>query len=161
MKMHQIFIVLTISCLLFVNDGVFAQKQNIESIKTKIDQINEIIDKASIEFDYETWSKYYVDDVIILPNGEPLIQGKEAFIENEKKFEEAGYIYKKIETSLVKIFTSGNLVNEIGKYKITLQVPGVPYDITDSGKYLVIWEVQADGSLKIKLETWNNDTINR
>jgi ketosteroid isomerase-like protein len=152
---------LVISNLILANASIFAQEQNIESLKTKIDQINEIIDKASIEFDYETWSKYYVDDFIILPNGEPLIQGKAAFIENERKFEEAGYIFKKIETSLVDMFSSGNLVHEIGKYKVTLKVPGVPYDITDIGKYLVIWEIQTDGSLKIKLETWNNDIINR
>jgi ketosteroid isomerase-like protein len=27
----------------------------------------------------------------------------------------------------------------------------------DTGKYLTLWEKQADGSLKIKVETWNTD----
>jgi ketosteroid isomerase-like protein len=27
----------------------------------------------------------------------------------------------------------------------------------DHGKYLTIWEKQKDGSLKIKIETWNSD----
>jgi hypothetical protein len=43
--------------------------------------------------------------------------------------------------------------------KVWLQVPGPPYPITDTGKYLVIWEIQADESLRIKLEMWNNDEL--
>jgi ketosteroid isomerase-like protein len=61
----------------------------------------------------------------------------------------------------VDLFSSGDLIHEVGNYEITLKVPGVPYDITDKGKYLVIWEKQNDGSLKIKLETWNNNTDTR
>jgi hypothetical protein len=28
----------------------------------------------------------------------------------------------------------------------------------DQGKYITIWEEQPDGSMKIKVETWNTDT---
>jgi ketosteroid isomerase-like protein len=27
----------------------------------------------------------------------------------------------------------------------------------DHGKYLTVWEKQKDGSLKVKVETWNSD----
>jgi hypothetical protein len=27
----------------------------------------------------------------------------------------------------------------------------------DNGKYITIWEMQKDGSIKIKVETWNTD----
>ena len=37
-------------------------------------------------------------------------------------------------------------------------MPGVPNDVVEEGKYLTVWEKQADGSLKVKLETWNSDT---
>lgn len=161
MKKHSIVTLIVIICLFSVRLGLSSQENTLGILKAKIDEVNAILDKASLENDYETMAKYYSDDVIVLPNGEPLIQGKEAFIENEKKSGEAGYKIKKIETTIIEMFTSGKFVHEIGKYEITLEVPGLPYDYTDKGKYLVIWEIQSDGSLKIKLETWNHDVIQR
>jgi hypothetical protein len=35
--------------------------------------------------------------------------------------------------------------------------PDVP-EWADYGKYITIWEEQKDGSMKIKVETWNTDT---
>jgi hypothetical protein len=34
---------------------------------------------------------------------------------------------------------------------------GMPGEIEDAGKYLTIYERDADGALKIKVETWNTD----
>jgi hypothetical protein len=34
--------------------------------------------------------------------------------------------------------------------------PDVP-EWADNGKYITIWEMQKDGSIKIKVETWNTD----
>jgi len=155
--MQKIKIILIACCLIVLNINVYSQDIQIDSLKQKIDAANKIIDKASIDYDYETWAQYYTEDVIVLPNNEPMIQGKEALIENEKKSEKSGIKVKSIESTLVKLFSSGNLIHEVGKYKITLLIPGVPFDIVDTGKYLVIWEIQDDGSIKIKLETWNND----
>ena len=64
-------------------------------------------------------------------------------------------------STLIELFGSGDLIHEIGKYEISLEIPGVPHPITDKGKYLVIWQRQNDGTLKIKLETWNNDEEHR
>jgi len=153
-NLKTIFIVI---CLIVLNNNIYSQEIQNDKLKQKIDVANKIIDKASLEYDYETWAKYYTDDVIILPNNEPMIQGKQAFIENEKKAEKAGFKVISIKSTLVKLFSSGDLIHEVGKYEITLKVPGVPFDIVDTGKYLVIWETQDDESIKIKLETWNND----
>jgi ketosteroid isomerase-like protein len=125
----------------------------------RIDEANAIINKAAIEDDYETVASFYADDVVVLPNHEPMIVGREAFIENEKAAREAGIEVVAIESAITDVFSAGDLIHEIGKYKVTLKVPGPPYPITDTGKYLVIWEIQSDGSLKIKLEMWNNDEM--
>jgi len=36
-------------------------------------------------------------------------------------------------------------------------MPNMDKPMDDYGKYLTVWEKQKDGSLKIKIETWNSD----
>jgi hypothetical protein len=35
--------------------------------------------------------------------------------------------------------------------------PDLKEEWPDNGKYITVWEVQDDGSLKIRVETWNTD----
>ncbi len=116
--------ILFVIYLIVLNNNIYSQEIQNDKLKQKIDAANKIIDKASLEYDYETWAKYYTDDVIILPNNEPIIQGKKAFIENEKKAEKAGFKVISIKSTLVKLFSSGDLIHEVGKYELTLKVPG-------------------------------------
>jgi len=161
MKEMKIKLILIIACSIIASVSLSAQDTNFQSLKAKIDSANEIIDEASLKQDFETISTYYTDDVIILPNNEPIIQGKKAFIDNEKIAAKKGIKILDIKSTLIDIFSSGDLIHEIGAYEITLEIPGVPYHIIDKGKYLVIWQLQDDGNLKIKLETWNNDEEHR
>ena len=45
---------------------------------------------------------------------------------------------------------NGNLIHEIGTYKINASMPGMDKPMDDHGKYLTVWEKQKDGSLKNK-----------
>jgi len=130
-----------------------------KELRARIDTANALIDEASIKNDYETIARFYTEDVVVLPNHEPVLIGRDAVIDNEKASEKAGFKIIEIESSITKLFRDDRLVHEIGTYKLTLRVPGAPYPITDTGKYLVIWEIQSDESLKIKLEMWNNDAV--
>jgi hypothetical protein len=53
----------------------------------------------------------------------------------------------------LKVIPGGNLITEIGTYKISGSMPGMDKSMDDHGKYLTIREKQKDGSLKIKVET--------
>ncbi|MDZ7740833.1 MAG: hypothetical protein U5Q03_03560 [Bacteroidota bacterium] len=64
---------------------------------------------------------------------------------------------KSFNTETLEVFAGGNLIVEIGKYDLTLEMPMMLQPIKDHGKYLTVWEMQKDGSLKIKIETWNTD----
>jgi ketosteroid isomerase-like protein len=57
----------------------------------------------------------------------------------------------------LKVMVNGNLITEIGTYKISMSMPNMDNPIDDHGKYLTIWEKQKDGSLKVKVEIWNSD----
>jgi len=161
MKNKKRKLILIIACSIIASVSLSAQDTNFISLKAKIDSTNKIIDEAALKQDFETLAAYYTDDVITLPNNEPLIQGKKAFIDNEKNAAKRGIKILSIKSTLIDLFGSGDLIHEIGIYEISLEIPGVPYPITDKGKYLVIWQQQNDGTLKIKLETWNNDEEHR
>lgn len=133
------------------------EPQNNEALRKKIDEVNRILDEASLKYDFETMADYYAEDVIILPNNEPIIRGWDAFVENEKKWQRMGVKVLSIKGEITDLFHDERYVHEIGTYEIKLQIPGLPEPYIDAGKYLVIWEIQKDGSLRIKLETWNND----
>ena len=155
MRSAPVLLTITVLCVLTLGAPV-ADSENAELLE-RINEANDLIDQASIEDDYETVASFYTEDVVVLPNNEPMIVGRDAFIENEKAAREAGFEVVSINSTIVEVFTAGELIHEIGTYEVTLTVPGPPYPITDTGKYLVIWEVQPDDSLQIKLEMWNND----
>jgi ketosteroid isomerase-like protein len=155
MRSAPVLLTITALCALTLGAPV-ADSENAELLE-RINEANDLIDQASIEDDYETVASFYTEDVVVLPNNEPMIVGRDAFIENEKAAREAGFEVVSINSTIVEVFTAGELIHEIGTYEVTLTVPGPPYPITDTGKYLVIWEVQPDDSLQIKLEMWNND----
>ena len=55
------------------------------------------------------------------------------------------------------MWTCGGLAYEIGTYEVSLPLPGMKMPMADNCKYLTIWEMGKDGSLKIKIEIWNTD----
>ena len=59
--------------------------------------------------------------------------------------------------NIVEVIVCKEMVIEIGEYAISLTIPGMEMPVADKGKYITVWERQKDGSLKIKIETWNTD----
>lgn len=142
--------------LFFVVGTAVSQKN--DEVKAKIEKINKEMAKAMMEKNSEANLKYYADDAISLPNNSKMIKGKEAIRKSNEEMMKSGFEVKSFESTTTDIQTNGNMITEIGKYKIKLSVPGMEGDMEDEGKYLTIWEQQQDGSLKIKTEIWNTDT---
>jgi ketosteroid isomerase-like protein len=132
--------------------------QSAEEYKTKIQTLNKEMVKSMLEGNIEKNLALYAKDAISLPNYEPMIEGVDAIRAANKKMMESGYKINSFEPTTLKVIPNGNMITEIGTYKINLNVPGMDQPVTDAGKYLTIWEKQKDGSLKIKVETWNSDT---
>ena len=143
--------------LSFASVTVIAQSEKADKLKAEIEQLNEKMLKALHNDDYESIQDMYVDEVYHMPSYSPMVKGKREMMEREKESREAGYEMKSMEFDIVEVFPAGNYVVEIGKYDVTLKVPQMPQPIDDNGKYVTVWERQQDGSLKIKVETWNSD----
>lgn len=122
-------------------------RKDIEALEQKAakDMMNGIMDTTFAQ---------YTDDAIYMPDHEPMIKGKNALKENSRKMMAMGMKFPKVEFTTMDVNVIGSYAYEVGTYAMTIQMPGMP-EMTDEGKYLTIYQQAADGSWKIKVETWN------
>jgi ketosteroid isomerase-like protein len=142
--------------VLFITSLVNAQ--DTAELQKKIQMTNDESAKKMISGDTESMWTNYTDDVISMPSYEPILKGLDACKESYKKMNESGMKMTAFKSTVTDVMRSGNFVVDIGTYEITMTMPqmgGMPW--TDHGKYMTIWEMQDDGSLKVKVETWNTD----
>ena len=99
----------------------------------------------------------YTADAISMPSNEPMHEGIAAIRKANEEMVKSGWKCNAFEPVTLKVIANGNMITEIGTYKINMSMPGMDKPMDDHGKYLTIWEKQKDGSLKVKIETWNSD----
>lgn len=146
-------------CLVFVllfSVGV-ALAQTPAEYKTKIESINKEMVKYMLEGNVEKNISLYAADAISMPSNEPMREGIAAIRKASEEMFKAGWKCLAFEPTTLKVIPNGNLITEIGKYKMSMSMPGMDKPMDDQGKYLTIWEKQKDGNLKIKIEIWNSD----
>lgn len=131
--------------------------QSDTELKTKIEKLNKEMSGAMAAGDFEKEMSYYADDVIYMPNNSKMVEGKAALKASNEEMMKSGVKITSFETKTLKVMSCNKTIAEIGTYQISMSVPGKADPIKDNGKYLTIWEKQADGSLKVKLEIWNTD----
>lgn len=147
------------SLLLFVlvfTAGV-AFSQSSEEYKTQIEKLNKEMVQNMLEGNTEKSLAMYTQDAISLPSYEPMCEGIDAIREAQEKMASSGMKFDSFVPTVVKVIPGDKLITEIGTYKVSMSMPGMEKAMEDQGKYLTIWEKQSDGSLKIKVETWNSD----
>ncbi len=134
-----------------------AYSQSSAEYKTKIESINKEMAKNTLSGNSAKNLSLYTDDAISLPANEPMADGLPAIRKSNEEMMKSGVKVTAFELTTYKLMVNGNQVTEIGTYKISMTMPGTDKPIDDHGKYLTVWEKQKDGSLKIKIETWNSD----
>ncbi|MCB0805250.1 MAG: nuclear transport factor 2 family protein [Bacteroidales bacterium] len=149
-----VFLLLAFSLCSFV---VQAQKGDAAKLTAEIQKLNDKMIKAMEEENHDFLASMYVDDVYHMPSYEKMIHGKDKMIERERKNHEAGFKMLSMKFDVVEVIPAGDYAIEIGKYNVSMEIPGMDNPMDDHGKYVTVWERQKDGSLKIKVETWNTD----
>jgi len=125
-------------------------------LKKEVAAIGDTISKAMVASDFETTLGLYADDAISLPNYGPRMQGKDAFKKHHEQMSASGMKVNSFESEPTDVWAAGDQVIEIGVYKISMDMPGMP-GIEDKGKYMTVYVRDKKGNLKIKAETWNTD----
>jgi uncharacterized protein (TIGR02246 family) len=137
--------------------SLFAQTDHSSELKMSINNMTDKYSQAMLSGDYNTVAGFLTDDAIFLPAYEPMVRGKDAILENNKKNVESGVKYSAFKINSTDAFGSEDLVYEIGAYNVSFTAPDNKTTMNDHGKYLNIWQKQNDGSWKLKVETWNSD----
>ncbi len=122
-----------------------------------IEKLNQEIGQALIEGDIEKSMSFYSEDAISMPNNGNILEGIEAIRKSTLEMQASGSKVISYNAHPLYLMLCNDKLIEIGKFRISFTVPGMPNVEEDAGKYLTIWEKRADGTLKIKLETWNSD----
>jgi ketosteroid isomerase-like protein len=146
--------------VLFVAMLFLAMKMNAQTndeLKAQIMAINKDMAQAMVNGNTQKSLSYYTADAISMPNNMQMVEGIDAIKKSDEDMMQSGMKVQSFETNTLKVMSSGNMITEIGTYKISMTAPNATDPINDHGKYVTIWEKQPDGSLKIKLEIWNTD----
>ncbi len=138
-------------------DGAVKDKGfSIDRIKTKIESLNAEMAKFMVSGNVNQIMKYYTTNAIILPNYGKKLSGKAAIKKSWEDDMKSGFKFKQVTFKTNSIEKAGNFFYEIGEYIMIMTVPGVPQEVTDIGKILIIWEKQGK-EFKIKVEMWNTN----
>ena len=147
-----------VASLLLLGVAAAASADNHENALMKeVEALGDALAKAMLEDDVETMFGMYAEDAISLPNYGPRMEGIEAFRQHHEQMAAAGMKILSFTGDPTDVWEAGDQVIEIGTFTIALEMPGMPQKIEDKGKYMTVYVRDADGSLKIKAETWNTD----
>jgi ketosteroid isomerase-like protein len=97
---------------------------------------------------------YYADDALVLPPNAPPVRGRGQIRELFREMMEAGAHDMTRETS--ELHVAGDLGYGIGIYRLVLRPPGED-PIRDSGKYMLAYRRQPDGTWKVAADTFSSD----
>ena len=121
--------------------------------KDDISAINDTFGKAVANQDAAAIVALYTADAVLLAPGMPVAQGPEAIQAVFQGFVDAGAESLSLDTTSFE--EQGDAVIQVGRYTLGLRIEGT--EVTDVGKYLVVFVRQADGSLRFKYDAFNSD----
>ena len=130
------------------------------SADTKIEQALRDLDvqwaKAVGAKDLDKTVSYYSDDAMVLPPNAAIATTKEAIRNIWKDLLASPGLVFTWKTTKVEVAKSGDMAYASGTYELTMNdASGKP--VSDRGKYIVVWEKQADGKWKCGADIWNSD----
>jgi ketosteroid isomerase-like protein len=148
-------LLLVLFSLLFV--ASISNAQDLAELKKKVQAINDMYAEKMVSGEVDELWQHYTEDVIAMPSYEPMVKGLDANKKSWEEMKQSGVKMTAFKTLVTDIMKYGDLVVDIGTYEIAMSIPGMDQPWNDHGKYLTLWEMQDDGSMKIKVETWNTD----
>jgi uncharacterized protein (TIGR02246 family) len=128
--------------------------------ETKIEQALRDLDaewsKAAAAKDVDKTVSYYSDDAIVLPPNASSATTKETIRNVWKDILTSSGLVIGWKTTRVEVSRSGDMACVSGTYELTTNdATGKPAN--DRGKYIEVWEKQADGKWKCGADMWNTD----
>lgn len=153
MRFSLVLTLLTLAMLLI---SCAPPAPDVANIRKNIEAMTESMEEEMEAGTFDSTMSRYADDAIQMPNFGPMLRGKDAMREYYKEMQAMNMTMKDVEFTVTDVQVGLPFAYEIGTYTMTVLMPGMP-EIPDEGKFLTVWEQAADGSWKIKVETWNTN----
>jgi ketosteroid isomerase-like protein len=99
-------------------------------------------------------ANYYAKDAKLLPPGSPLVEGRDAIRAFADGMFAAGC--RSLDLKTGDVIEAGDCAIEVGSFVMGIEPPDAD-PIREIGKYVAIYRRQSDGSLKLIVDTFNND----
>lgn len=123
----------------------------------QIEEINKAMIEAVMNNNPQATIEFYVEDAVSMPSYMPMMVGIDEMLKSIEKNDDEDVKWLSFDLTTKFVWESGDFVVEIGNYNYSMEIPMMPEPFNDVGKYMTVYEIQEDGSLKIKAETWNTD----
>ena len=94
----------------------------------------------------------HIEDAVRMPPNEPLVEGRTAIEASLRR-----YTITALTQTAEQIEGRNGLAYARGTYSGTLTLAGMPEPITDTGKWLGVFQKQADGVWLVSTFSWNSD----
>jgi len=112
--------------------------------------------KAAGSKDLDKTMSYYSADAIVLPPNAAIATTKEEIRKIWQDMLASSGLVISWKATKVEVAKSGDLGFVSGTYELTMNdASGKP--VIDRGKYVEVWQKQADGKWKCGTDTWNSD----
>jgi len=111
---------------------------------------------AMVAADIPTILANYADDAVMMQTGMPAVSGR-AGIEEAMKGMVAAMKVDSASFATTDVKVSGDLAVETGTFRITMTPTGGK-PMNEVGKYVTVWQKQADGGWKVIRDISNSDT---
>jgi uncharacterized protein (TIGR02246 family) len=111
---------------------------------------------AAAAKDVDKTVSFYSDDAIVMPPNAPSATKKEAIRKVWQDLLASPGLGISWKTTKVEVAKSGDLACVSGTYEVTMNDPSAK-PANDHGKYVEVWEKQADGKWKCGTDIWNSD----
>ena len=129
------------------------EKLDLEAVRKAIEEVNARWIEAFNRGDAAGVAALYTEDATVLPPNGEMVQGRQGIRNFWSGAIRMGL--KDPSVTTVAVGGSGDTAYEIGKYTLKIQ-PAGQEGVTESGKYVVVWKRQADGTWKLRADIWNS-----
>lgn len=108
--------------------------------------------------EWEGVAALMTEDAVIMPMGHPVLDGRAGYLDFVGSLvEEHGAVVTSFNGTIAEIDGRGDVAYMRGTWSHTLTMGGIPGEISEAGKQLVILRKQPDGSWLASRWIWNSD----
>ena len=157
MQIKKSLYIFTFTILSFsFSKHIFSQEVP-KPVLDEINQISTIMMNAALEGNNADIIDHYAEDIIIMPDFQPAIRGKESLLSAYKEEKRKGLKYHSFNGTPEKRWMVNNDVFERGTFGMSVSTKDDPKPKAYYGSYFQIWKKQPDGKYKISYNIWNLD----